>query len=52
MGKCYFNVLLSFSVEHIRLEAYQIQVQSIWAKFTVGIDDFLHCSTWHFKQVI
>lgn len=52
MGKHYFDVLLNFSVEHIRHEVYQIQVQSIWAKFTVGIDDFLHCFRWHFKQVI
>lgn len=51
-GKCYFDVFLDFSVEHIRHEAYQVQVQSIWAKFTVGVDDFLQCFRWHFKQVI
>lgn len=51
MGKHHFDVFLNFSVEHIRHEAYQIQVQSIWAKFTVGIDDFLQCFRWHSKQV-
>lgn len=52
MGKRDFDVLLNSSVEHIRHEAYQLQVQSIWAKFTVGIDDFLHCFRCHFEQVI
>lgn len=52
MGKHDFDVLLNSSVEHVRHEAYQLQVQSIWAKFTVGIDDFLHCFRCHFEQVI
>lgn len=50
-GNGSFDGLLILSVERMKHEAYQIQVQSIWAKFMVGIDDNLHCFRWHFKQV-